>query len=52
MVVPALGRSPWKNGVPEVWIVDAEQESVEVWKPSLEEPLRPTEAVDWAVGAS
>lgn len=38
-----------ENGVAEVWIVDADEGRIEVWKPGQEEPLLPTEAVQWDV---
>lgn len=39
-----------ENGVPEVWIVDADERSVEVWKPGHGGPHRPREVLEWAVG--
>ena len=36
--------------VAELWIVDADEDWVEVWRPGLEEPERPAGAVEWRVG--
>jgi Uma2 family endonuclease len=37
-------------GVPEVWIVDAHERTVEVWRPRATEPERPQNAIEWRVG--
>ena len=39
-----------ENGVPEVWIVDADDRTVEVWKAGRQEPLRSRDTLEWAVG--
>jgi Uma2 family endonuclease len=36
--------------VPELWIVDADEDVVEVWRPGLEQPERPVGAIEWRVG--
>lgn len=38
-----------ENGVAEVWIADADERWIEVWRPGREEPIRPVEAVEWEV---
>ena len=38
------------SGVPELWIVDADEDTVEVWRPGLEVPERPVGAIGWRVG--
>lgn len=38
------------SGVPELWIVDADEDTVEVWRPRLEAPERPVGAIEWRVG--
>lgn len=39
-----------ENGVREVWIVDADEGSVEVWTPSRNEPIRHSKSIEWEVG--
>jgi Uma2 family endonuclease len=38
-----------ENGVHELWIVDADEHTVEVWRPAEPEPAR--DALVWSVGA-
>ena len=38
------------SDVPELWIVDADEDAVEVWRPGLEEPERPVGTIEWRVG--
>lgn len=37
-------------GVPEVWLVDVDERSVEVWRPGTDAPERVLDAVVWRVG--
>jgi Uma2 family endonuclease len=37
-------------GVPEVWIVDADEDTIEVWRPGSSVPELPGDAVEWRVG--
>jgi hypothetical protein len=39
-----------ENGVPEVWIVDADECSVEVWEAGQDDPRRPDRVLEWSVG--
>ena len=38
------------GGVPELWIVDADENAIDVWRPGLVEPERPRGAVTWDAG--
>lgn len=38
------------SGVPELWILDADERSVEVWRPDLKAPDVVEDAVVWRVG--
>lgn len=38
------------SGVPELWIVDAEEREVEVWRPGAEEPEVVRDALVWEAG--
>jgi Uma2 family endonuclease len=38
------------GGVPEVWIVDPDENTLEVWRPGAAEPERPKDVVTWRVG--
>lgn len=38
-----------ENGVPEVWIVDADERSVEVWRSGQGAPHRPEESLEWSL---
>ncbi|MSR19847.1 MAG: Uma2 family endonuclease [Gemmatimonadetes bacterium] len=38
------------GGVPELWIVDADENAIDVWRPGLVEPERPRGAVTWGAG--
>ena len=40
-----------ESGVPEVWIVDADERWVEVWTPGSNDPHRPAEVLEWHVGS-
>jgi len=37
-------------GVPELWIIDADERTVEVWRPEAEGPQVATDALVWSVG--
>jgi Uma2 family endonuclease len=36
-------------GVPELWIVDADANTIEVWRPAAEEPDRRHDVIEWRV---
>lgn len=38
------------SGVPEVWLVDIDSRSIEVWRPGSEEPERVDSSLTWRVG--
>jgi Uma2 family endonuclease len=38
------------NGVPELWIVDADESTVEVWTPRSAEPALLRDTLEWRVG--
>lgn len=38
------------HGVPRLWVVDLRDETVEVWKPELDEPEVVRDVLRWAVG--
>ena len=38
-----------ENGMPEGWIVDADDRTVEVWKAGRQEPLHSRDTLEWAV---
>ena len=38
------------SGVAELWIVDAEGDTIEVWRPDAAEPETPSASVTWRVG--
>jgi Uma2 family endonuclease len=38
------------SGVPELWILDADEDTVEVWRPGATEPETLREIVTWRVG--
>jgi Uma2 family endonuclease len=39
-----------ENGVPEVWIVDADRKVLEVWRPGRDEPVLAGETFEWTPG--
>lgn len=38
-----------ENGIPELWILDADERTVEVWKPGREEPAVVRDVLNWRV---
>jgi hypothetical protein len=38
------------SGVPELWILDADEDTIEVWRPGASEAERPLAVVTWRVG--
>jgi Uma2 family endonuclease len=38
------------RGVPELWILDADEDWIEVWRPGVSEPEMPEDIVSWRVG--
>jgi Uma2 family endonuclease len=38
------------SGVAELWIVDADEDTLDVWRPGLRKPERPRDVVTWRVG--
>lgn len=56
---PSTQRYDWnvkrkrylENGVPELWIVDVDGRTVDVWRQEGEEPQREQEVLVWRVGA-
>jgi Uma2 family endonuclease len=38
------------SGVPELWILDADEHTIEVWRPGAVAPETPREVVTWRVG--
>jgi Uma2 family endonuclease len=38
------------SGVAEVWIVDADADTIDVWRPGAAEPVRPRGSIEWRVG--
>jgi len=39
-----------ESGVSELWFVDTDARSIEVWRPSSDEPARVDETLTWSVG--
>jgi Uma2 family endonuclease len=38
------------SGVAELWIVDADEDTLEVWRPGMRKPATPREMVTWQTG--
>jgi len=38
------------SGLPELWILDADEHTIEVWQPGAAEPETPRDVVTWRVG--
>jgi Uma2 family endonuclease len=38
------------SGVPELWIVDADEDTMEIWRPDSVTPERPRDTLEWRVG--
>jgi Uma2 family endonuclease len=38
------------SGVAELWIVDADEDTIEVWRPSIRKPEQARDVVSWRVG--
>jgi Uma2 family endonuclease len=39
-----------ESGVPELWILDADENTIEVWRPGAAEPESPRDVLNWRVG--
>jgi len=37
------------SGVAEVWIIDADEDTIDVWRPGAVEPERPSGSIEWRV---
>jgi Uma2 family endonuclease len=43
-------RRYMESGVPELWILDADERWIEIWRPGALEPEKPHDVVKWRVG--